>query len=478
MTDQDHEPSESGNPLERVLQILKEIAEKSADGDYLYRGEPEHYPNVSSGLYRKIEQDKLKDLDIERAQEEILIIAKEFASQMDDDEDLLAQLQHYGSATNLIDFSTDYLIALFFACDSEPSEDGRVILLLESKYSLHLPRTPLNRVIAQKEHLRATTQGLRRRPDESVCIPRALKQPVLEYLNRCHGIRPATIFNDLNGFIRYHQGHESAYVEFYAGSTLRDRGEYCAAIERYSNAIRLNPQLPPAHNNRGNAYEALGKQELAIQDYSKAIELNPLYAGAYNNRGLAYVDKGDLDRAIRDYDRAIELNLAFALAYCNRGLAYMKKGEHDRAIEDFDRAIALSPNDAKAYEYRGIAYGHRSEFDHAIQNFDRAIRLDFGDADAFGNRGYAYMLKGELSRAIGDYDQAIARNPKQPIAIYNRGVCWLLLGIWERSQVDLATAQELGLDLVSTFLDEFNSVVAFEERFGIKVPSDIVAMLT
>ena len=37
MTEQNREPSESGDSLERILQIIKEIAEKSADGDYLFR---------------------------------------------------------------------------------------------------------------------------------------------------------------------------------------------------------------------------------------------------------------------------------------------------------------------------------------------------------------------------------------------------------------------------------------------------------
>ena len=35
---------------------------------------------------------------------------------------ILTQLQHYESQTNLIDFTTDFNIALFFACDGQPGE--------------------------------------------------------------------------------------------------------------------------------------------------------------------------------------------------------------------------------------------------------------------------------------------------------------------------------------------------------------------
>ena len=43
--------------------------------------------------------------------------------------EILAQLQHYGCRTNLIDFTTDYLVALYFACAHSPEESGRVICL-------------------------------------------------------------------------------------------------------------------------------------------------------------------------------------------------------------------------------------------------------------------------------------------------------------------------------------------------------------
>ena len=42
--------------------------------------------------------------------------------------EILTEIQHYGGETNLIDFTTDYFIALFFACDGHHDEKGRVIL--------------------------------------------------------------------------------------------------------------------------------------------------------------------------------------------------------------------------------------------------------------------------------------------------------------------------------------------------------------
>ena len=56
-------PNES---LNEVLKIIKELAEISAGGNYIYRGERKHYDKVSSSLYHQYQG--LKGLDIEVVQ--------------------------------------------------------------------------------------------------------------------------------------------------------------------------------------------------------------------------------------------------------------------------------------------------------------------------------------------------------------------------------------------------------------------------
>jgi hypothetical protein len=46
--------------------------------------------------------------------------------------ELLLELQHYGAATGLVDFSRDFLVALWFACDSNKDKDGGVFVLNSS----------------------------------------------------------------------------------------------------------------------------------------------------------------------------------------------------------------------------------------------------------------------------------------------------------------------------------------------------------
>ena len=138
-----------------ILEIVSKIAETTADGGFIYRGEPQHYEKVSSSLWRECQKEiGTEEFDIEAIQVDILEVAKAYTYKEDSFE-ILTELQHYGGHTNLVDFTTDNHIALFFACDGSLGKSGRIILLerseeINEKYQIKEPRNPQNRIIAQK----------------------------------------------------------------------------------------------------------------------------------------------------------------------------------------------------------------------------------------------------------------------------------------------------------------------------------------
>lgn len=111
--------------MRAILEKIGEITAQAIDDDYIFRGEPECYGKVTSTLYRQYEEAiESGEISVEVMQNGILLEAKQHTDENSDE--LLSKLQHYGSKTNLIDFTTDFHIALFFAC-GHPDEDGRVI---------------------------------------------------------------------------------------------------------------------------------------------------------------------------------------------------------------------------------------------------------------------------------------------------------------------------------------------------------------
>ena len=199
----------------KIFDIIQEIANLSVEGSYLFRGEPKHHSKVSSTLYRECAcifqkvglKDELSDFNIKAIEEEISNQVKAFIppGENTSSSSILTQLQHYESQTNLIDFTTDFHIALFFACDSQPDEDGRVILQKRSLVPIKQRSGVGHPVLAQKSVFVRPERGYIDRDEskyEVVCIPACLKEDILRYLRNTHGITTETIYNDLHGYIR------------------------------------------------------------------------------------------------------------------------------------------------------------------------------------------------------------------------------------------------------------------------------------
>ena len=466
---------EVSNRLEDILRKISEIARESAAGGYIFRGENECYADVSSGLYREYKKLGVDDLRIEFIQQDIVLDAKRFTSETDD-LDILDQLQHFGYQTNLIDFTTDYLIALFFSCDGQFDKDGRVVLVRRESVPTRFPKSPANRVIAQKSIFVMPPTGIVK-PDEVVPIPATLKEPILDYLRVCHGIDTATIYSDLHGFIRQRTDHPSSYAEFCRGLASHHAQDYPTAIEHYTRSIELGPVIYINFVNRGDAYHQLGEDDLAIQDLDKAIGLNPNEPAAYNNRGNAYGRKGKIERAIADFSRAIELNPHDAKAHLNRGNAHGQRDDIAEAIQDYDRAIDLDPSEVTAYCHRGLVYGQQGEVERAIEDFTTAIALDPNCASAYINRGNARLINGELELSIQDCTAAIQLEPNNAIAYFNRGLGALFLSCYGEAKRDLHAAQDLGYDVPTSFYREHGNVADLEAMRDIRVPANIAAML-
>ena len=105
---------------------------------------------------------RTEDFDIRDIEAQILEEARKFTPEKEAIE-IWAELQHYGGHTNLIDFTTDSHIALFFACDRFLNKPGRVILLGEKAENENRveknPENPRHRIIAQKSGQNQLTQS-------------------------------------------------------------------------------------------------------------------------------------------------------------------------------------------------------------------------------------------------------------------------------------------------------------------------------
>ena len=193
----------------------------------------------------------------------------------------------------------------------------------------------------------------------------------------------------------------------------------------YSEAIRLDPDLPGAYGNRGNVRRVQGDVDGALEDYGEVIRLTPHDGLAYYNRGAALYDKGDLDGALNDFNQAISLTPDFAAAYVSKGMTHQarwfKRGLSPEAqvdladaLNDFNDAIRVNPDFAPAYFNRGNWHRIRGDLVHALNDYSEAIRLNPDDAVAHRSRAGTRRPMGDLKGAEQDQKAAerIERNRK------------------------------------------------------------------
>ena len=411
------------------------------------------------------------------------------------DLEFLAQLQHQGAATGLIDFTRQPLVALWFACTATREEDrkadGAVYVLSRSatqavskrdledknktiqdfykkdKLWLWDPSAIGNRIVAQGSIFVFGIPRIYPAQMKQLIVRADSKDNILKELETLYDINEEELFADFSG-----------YATINSSSRIFDVNR---TIDYWNEQIELaekKEEKAASHFNCGIAYSAIKVFDRAIEQYGKAIDLNPDNTAAYYNRGIAYDSKGDFDQAIQDYTKAIKLNPNDTDAYNNRGVAYGNKDDFDHEIQDYTKAIKLNPNYVDAYYNRGIAYGNKGDFDQAIQDFNKAIELNPNYVNAYNNRGIAYGNKDDFDQAIQDYTKAIELNPNYVDVYYNRGIVRLILGEWEKAREDLTAAKNMDLDIAAVFHRQHGSVAKFERRYNISLPADIAALLT
>jgi tetratricopeptide (TPR) repeat protein len=243
----------------------------------------------------------------------------------------------------------------------------------------------------------------------------------------------------------WYRGPSLAVIHSDRGLALYRKGDYDAAINDLSKALRLDPMLAVAYSNRGLVWHNKKNYDRALQDLNEAIRLDPKLPQAYKNRALTWLTRKDYERSLADFDAAIRLNpQPEADDYLGRGLARIQKKDYDRAIADFDQAIRLNPQPSAVYYFnRSRAWIEKKNYDRGIADLDQAIRLNPNLGTAYNNRGFAYNNKGEFDRAIADLDKAITLDPKSAAPYKNRGISYEKKGELEKALADFRRALDL-----------------------------------
>lgn len=197
-----------------------------------------------------------------------------------------------------------------------------------------------------------------------------------------------------------------AEKKFDEGNKFFDQKNYQAAIEKYDESLKINPNRGATYYNRALCYENLKNYQKAIEDYTEAITFNGSDLDAYSNRGSIYFKLKNYEKAITDFSKIISLKSDNYQAYNNRGVVNFYKKNYSQAIYDFTQAIKLNPNSKSYYGNRGIVYTKMKNYKNALEDLNKSVQLGTNDGEVFYNRGICHKELGNISQAEKDFAKA------------------------------------------------------------------------
>lgn len=231
---------------------------------------------------------------------------------------------------------------------------------------------------------------------------------------------------------------QTAAEHYNRGVDLAKIQDWRRAIDEFTKAIAIDPDLASAFHNRGIAYHGLKWYDLARADLDRAIQLNPNNSGSYTVRAYIRLDsvgwniyRGEFDLAYGDLQAALRIDPSNRVArdailradvvrLNMRAETEINKGNFAEAIRLFNEALGKQPNDLDTLFARGRAYLLDSKYALSIADYDAYIARKADDAGAFSNRGLAKCELGKIDEAISDQTTAIALKPSWVADAYVR----------------------------------------------------------
>jgi dyslexia susceptibility 1 candidate gene 1 protein len=122
-----------------------------------------------------------------------------------------------------------------------------------------------------------------------------------------------------------------------------------------SDTSDINEANPEFLKDKGINFFKAGNYEAAINVFTEAIKSNNLLPSLYANRAACYLSIGKYEDCIDDCGKALDLYypvvpsnyLSRAKVFVRRGTAYASMEDYHLALQDYDSALKLSPNDEK-----------------------------------------------------------------------------------------------------------------------------------
>ncbi|MGE0132624.1 MAG: tetratricopeptide repeat protein [Blastocatellales bacterium] len=225
---------------------------------------------------------------------------------------------------------------------------------------------------------------------------------------------------------------KQAETLFESGQAAHQNGALEKAVELYTEALKLDPELWQAEFQRGVAWVSLNKFAEAknsmtrvidqLREFPDSNQLRQASSRVQITLGQIATAENSLVEAERAFRSALELNPQVARARIGLAEILLKAGKADEAAVEAKTAIAEGDNNDTTYSLLGVAQMQSGKFDDALLSFGEALKRDPKNVFALRHRAEVLVAKNRLGEASAALRSALAIEPNVQTKLKLAGV--------------------------------------------------------
>jgi tetratricopeptide (TPR) repeat protein len=191
---------------------------------------------------------------------------------------------------------------------------------------------------------------------------------------------------------------------------MREWGE---ALRSIDHALRLNPELVPAHSNRGRILLAIGPEKAneALKSFNRVLEMQPENLDVLRDLAHALHLLGRPEEELDCYRRLSESSSDEWEIWLRMGDLQLELGDFAAAESSYKAALGMKEDLVPALIRRGIALAFKEQFSDALKSVGAATKLEPENAEAWLILGDVNLRAGKHKSALKALEKASELDP-------------------------------------------------------------------
>ncbi|HQE95067.1 MAG TPA: tetratricopeptide repeat protein [Candidatus Marinimicrobia bacterium] len=212
------------------------------------------------------------------------------------------------------------------------------------------------------------------------------------------------------------------------GENLRQRRNNEGALEKYKQALELDPNEFLAYYFSGLAYYDMKNYDEAIKAINKGLEINPEHAKSYLLLGQIYEKTNKKAEALKAYEQAVKIDPLFEAGWDRIGVLNYNMKNYEQSISAYKKLIEINPENPRYYEKLGQIYLDTNNPKEAIINLEKVTQKDPKNLKAWLRIAQAYNNQGECAQAKTAAETALKIKAGDALALIELGIAERCLG--------------------------------------------------